>query len=243
MASFKKLIKRTLEATLAVRVYSTRPHGRDDCHDLQSSGVAIETILDVGANDGGSALKFHEAFPRAVIHSFEPVSSTFEALCETVAGIPQVRCHRLALGRAAGTASIFLTGRSTTNSLVPPEDPKGEEEVEVTSVEKFASDHDIAVIDLLKIDTEGYDLEVIRGAVELLDRAAIRFILAEVGFHPGDGRHVLFDDIRDYLAQRDYRVYGFYDQQLEWSGENRLQYANVCFCHGSVSTARLGLSR
>jgi hypothetical protein len=63
-------------------------------------------------------------------------------------------------------------------------------------------------------------------------------VLAEVGFHPGDDRHVLFDHVRDYLVPFGFSVYGVYDQQLEWSGENRLRYANVCFAHASVARAR-----
>jgi hypothetical protein len=41
---------------------------------------------------------------------------------------------------------------------------------------------------------------------------------------------VLFDEVRDFLADRRFAVFGIYDQQLEWSDENRLRYANVYFC-------------
>src|SRR3954467_1486450 len=87
-----------MEALFDVRVYSSRPHGRDDCHDIQGTGVAISTILDVGANDGVSAIKFRDAFPDATIHSFEPVTKTFEILKRKVATYTDIHCHQLAVG-------------------------------------------------------------------------------------------------------------------------------------------------
>jgi len=81
----------------------------------------------------------------------------------------------------------------------------------------------------LKVN-EGFDLEVLKGADSLLSSKCVPFVLVEVGFHPGDSRHVLFDEIRDFLMGKSYAVFGIYDQTLEWSGENRLRFANVCFC-------------
>jgi hypothetical protein len=40
--------------------------------------------------------------------------------------------------------------------------------------------------------------------------------------------------VRDFLAPNGFALFGIYDQQPEWSGENRLRYANACFSHRSV---------
>jgi FkbM family methyltransferase len=212
-----------------VRVYSTHPHGRDDCHDIQETHREITTVFDVGANNGSSALKFADAFPAATIHSFEPVTKTFEILRANVAKQQGIRCHRLAMGSAPGVAKIFLTTHDTMSSLIRPETVLGEETITVTTVDEFALVQNIDRIDLLKVDAEGLDLDVLRGAEGMLASGKVTFILAEVGFHPGDTRHVLFDDVRDFLSPHGFSVFGFYDQQLEWSGEKKLRYANVCF--------------
>lgn len=225
----RKPFKSLVESLFHVRVYSTRPHGRDDCHDIQQTGAEITTVLDIGANNGSSALKFSDAFPGATVHSFEPVASTFEILQANVAGRKEILCHRLAMGSAPGVAQIYLTTHDTMNSLVRPDTVLGEETVRVTTVDEFASAQNIERIDLLKVDAEGFDLEVLRGAEKMMAAGRVAFILAEVGFHPGDARHILFDDVRDYLAPRGFAVFGFYDQQPEWSGENKLRYANACF--------------
>jgi len=235
----KLLLKRSAESFLKVRIYSTHPHGRDDCHDLQRSGAAIETILDVGANDGGSALKFRAAFPDAIIHSFEPVSATFDLLVRNLQGQAKTYCHRLAMGQTPGEAQIYLTQHSTTSSLIRPDDARGSVIVQVGTVDQFARAHGLDRIDLLKVDTEGFDLDVLEGATGMLSSGHVKFTLVEVGFHRADRRHVLFDDVRDFLVARDFAVFGIYDQQPEWSGQNRLRYANVCFSHASVVPASL----
>ncbi|HEV7572729.1 MAG TPA: FkbM family methyltransferase [Thermoanaerobaculia bacterium] len=227
-----------MEALFDVRVYSTHPHGRDDCHDIQGTGAVMATILDVGANDGVSAIKFRDAFPAATIHAFEPVTETFAILKRNVEKHKGIYSHQMALGAAPGTAQIYLTEHSTMCSLVRPDAPLGEETVRVTTIDDFAAEHHIDRIDLLKVDAEGFDLEVLHGAERLLDEGNIGFVLAEVGFHRGDNRHVLFDDIRDFLISKGFGVFGFYDQQPEWSGENRLRYSNACFFHESVAPRR-----
>jgi FkbM family methyltransferase len=230
--SLKKTLQRFLQSKLHLAIDSTRPHGRDDCIDIGRSGSSIRVIFDVGAHDGSSSLKFHDAFPSATIHAFEPVRHVFERLTGNVGHIPLVHCHALAMGATPGEATVYLTDHETMSSLIKPEYVRGEEKVRVGTVDEFATNQSIETIDLLKVDAEGYDLEVLRGASRLFGRGAVHFVLAEVGFTRGDRRHVLFDEVRDYLAPFGFHVYGFYDQQREWSGENRLRYANACFAQG-----------
>jgi hypothetical protein len=133
------------------------------------------------------------------------------------------------MGAADGTGRIYLTEQSVTNSLVRPDRVRGEELVALRSIDSFVAEHKIPHVDLLKIDTEGADLEVLKGAAQTLAAGRVGFVFIEAGFHPGDERHVLFDDIRALLAPHGFSVFGIYDQQLEWSGELRLRFANVCF--------------
>ena len=230
----RRQTNRLLERLAGVRIYSIKAHGREDWFDIRKSGACIETVFDVGANVGQSALKFRSAFPAARIHCFEPVSSCFDALKSAVAGDSRIHCYKSALGSQRAESRIFLTDHSTTSSMIRPENCLGHEDVVVDTLDQFAADAGIQRIDLLKVDAEGFDLEVLRGADRLLDSGRVALVLVEVGFHPGDARHVLFDDVRDYLMQRGFHVYGFYDQNLEWGGESRLRFANVCFTNESA---------
>ena len=226
---FKKNVNKVLESAMGLRIDSVRAHGRTDWYDIKKSGCRIETVFDVGANVGQSAHKFREAFPRANIYSFEPVRALFEELQKSGPGDEHVRCFQLALGSAPGIGKIYFTDHPTMNSLIEPENSLGSEEVQIDTVDSFCAAHDIERIDLLKVDAEGFDLEVLKGAASLLSSGRVAFVLAEVGFHSDGTSHVLFDSVREFLVPYGFRVFGFYDQNLEWSGEKRLRFANVCF--------------
>jgi len=195
----------------------------------------VATVFDVGAHDGSSALKFAESFPSARVFAFEPASAAFRQLVAATERYPRIRAFQLAVAATCGKSEIYLTRHSTTSSLIRPEEVLGVEPVEVTTVDAFALAHGVDQVDLLKVDTEGLDLEVLAGAERMLDAGRTRFVIVETGLHPGDRRHVLFDEVRDFLVSRGFGVFGIYDQQLEWNGERRLRYINACFCHQSAT--------
>jgi len=229
-----RIIRRSFERLLGVQISGAYHHGHRDCTDIVRSGCDIAVVFDVGANVGQSVLKFRAAFRKARIFSFEPAKSTFDQLRHNVDVFANVSCHHIALGSQEGDRIIYLTGQSVENSLIKPSGTCDSEEVTVRTVDGFASDNQIERIDLLKIDTEGFDLEVLRGAQGMLASGRVAFVLVEVGFHPADNRHVLFDDIRSFLLPMGYAVFGIYDQHLEWTGEQRLRFANVCFSDESA---------
>ncbi len=226
-----------MERVLGLRIMRTPGHGHRDWLDLRRSGCSISLVFDIGANLGESALKFDVAFAGARIHCFEPVRETFEKLRSNVGGYRNINCHHFAFGSSDGEGIVYLTEQSNTSSLIKPKNPLESEAVKIRTVDEFARDRQITRIDLLKIDTEGFDLEVLKGAQAILSAGQVPFVLVEVGFHPGDSRHVLFDDVRSFLHPMGYAVFGIYDQQLEWSGEKRLRFANVCFSNESAFTA------
>ena len=128
---------------------------------------------------------------------------------------------------------MYLTPFSLTNSLIRPEDEIcGTQDVEVVTLDEFAARHGIGSIELLKIDAEGFDLEVVAGGSAMLSKGAVKSVLVEVGFRPGDKRHPLFDEVRDVLAGYGFHVFGIYDQHLEWTGEPSMRFANAMFCLG-----------
>jgi FkbM family methyltransferase len=192
---------------------------------------SIHCIFDMGANVGTVTKAFRLTFSGASIFSSEPVQVTFKILERNVGGLPDVSCHQLALGVQEGSALVFLADDSTANSLRESNVAVGSEQVEVQTVDAFCERHGIPRIDLLKTDTEGSELEVFEGARQMLSSAGVPFVLGETGFHPGDKCHVLFEDLRDYLLPFGFRVFGIYDQHLEWSGQKTLRFANVCFCN------------
>src|SRR5262249_42479094 len=75
----------------------------------------------------------------------------------------------------------------------------------------FCADHGIERINILKTDTEGYDLHVLKGAERQLVHGKIDFIYVEVGFNKDDVAHSWFCGILDYLSSMGYQLFCFYE--------------------------------
>jgi FkbM family methyltransferase len=223
-----------------VRVYPLEglPWGLDLAHDLErrAPSLTITTVFDVGANVGQSALEFGGLFPEATVWSFEPFEEPYVELERATRG-RRVRCFRLALGAEPATVEVAPDAHSVQSSLIPAGTGSGTatETVEVTTIDAFAAEHGIDRIDLLKIDTEGYELEVLKGAEESLRRGAVTLVEVEAGMTPSNRKHVPFEVLKAHLEERGYVLFGVYVQVPEWSGEPRLRFANPVFAVGSVA--------
>lgn len=146
----------------------------------------IETFLDVGANNGNTALAAAQAFPAAKIFSFEPHPGTFVKLQAAVADEPRIRAVNCALGSREGEVTMFEYDGSSTNSLTDLAPfavrwgQKGRQiAVRSTTLDQYCREHSIERIDVLKIDTEGYDLVVLQSGLGMLERGLVSFVLVE----------------------------------------------------------------
>ena len=234
--TIKKFTNLLLERVFGLKLYSIRAHGREDTLDISNSEIEVKMIFDVGANIGQSASKFINEFPNSKIHSFEPVSNTFQALQKRFGENSNLTIVKTALGEENGTMEIFVPRHSTMASLVKPKEFLESEKVTIKTIDTYCQENDISQIDLLKIDAEGYDLKVLKGATSMLQNHAIKLILVELGFDPKDPNHVDFESVKSYLENYGFNVFGIYDQQLEWSGEKKLRYANVCFINPNTTS-------
>jgi FkbM family methyltransferase len=159
-------------------------------------GWSVELFLDVGANNGSTTLQALIRFPNVRVVAFEPHPATFSRLTERVGNRSDVRLVNLALGAEGGERTMFVYDSSILNSLVPNAQFAvrfGKTAVPIvvpcSTVDLFCSEHSIAQIDVLKIDTEGLDFEVLSGARTMMDRGAIRFVYVEFNdIHPSSGR-------------------------------------------------------
>ena len=124
---------------------------------------------------------------------------------------------------------MFIGSNSFTNSLVKSDNHSNEIEVPVTTVDAFCSQHGIQVVDLLKVDAEGFDMEVLKGAIGLLSSGRVNFILIEVTPNRSVQQHVWLGDVQSFLEPLGFQLYGLYDQMLAWDGRPMVQFANALF--------------
>ena len=180
-------------------------------------------VLDVGANEGQTAVQFARAFQEATVYSFEPFPSGFEKLSEKARTFPNIKPFQLALGEQPGRQTLYLTSSTFTHSLLPtaPEarnylgkrvNPAGKIDVPVTTLDSFCTEHSIRHIDLLKLDVQGYELRILAGAKGLLDGRRVSLIFTEVNFVPLYENQAYFHEVYDFLLERDFQLVSFYNQ-------------------------------
>lgn len=143
-------------------------------------------IFDVGANSGDYTRELQRAFPGATIHAFEPNPTIFESLKQTGAV-----AHCIALGSQPESLDLYNYEEGTGDggghaslhqgvfSIVHGVDNVQSVKVQVTTLDLFCETHNIERIDYLKIDTEGHELDVLKGASRLLESGGIKAIQFE----------------------------------------------------------------
>lgn len=197
----------------------------------------FRTVLDVGANTGQTARAFLGLFPQATVYSFEPVAATFRQLAGTFAENPRVVCEPVAMAERNGEEQM-LVGDESVCARIVDDDVRGDEvwqrqTVTVVRLEDYARSRKLGQIDLLKTDTEGRDLNVLRGGDALLRAGAVAFVLCEVGFSDADTQHSPLAAIHAYLHARDFVFLGLYDPR-DWAGGPELVFADALFAHRSA---------
>jgi FkbM family methyltransferase len=181
-----------------------------------------EVVLDIGANVGRESERWHRGFPRARIHAFEPVPDTFARLRANVASCAQITPWNLAVGAEPGRLPMRTYPSDETSSLLPMSSNAAEfvgpggvvvrriVEVEVTTVDRFCADQGIDAVDVLKSDTQGYELRVLSGASDMIARGRIGALVLEVNFVPHYEGQPLFTAIHQHLEDRAFRLVGLY---------------------------------
>lgn len=149
-------------------------------------------FFDVGANSGDYSKLLLENFPQATLHAFEPHPRTFQTLTQNVG--TKVNCHPLALGAEKGTSNLYDRGGNdggiraslSKEALEAVQSkPLTAYPVTVSTVDDFLRGQNIQRIDFMKIDTEGFEMDVLQGAgVSLAEGkiGAIQFEFNDVHF-------------------------------------------------------------
>lgn len=231
-------LKSLVEKITGVHIHRVWPRGVDVCQDIRNDLPAFQAdvVFDVGANVGQSAAKFLRCFPQAQIYCFEPAGQTFLQLGENFKGNERVHSFQVALGASKGKGRLLLQGSPDVFRLIDPSegasvsDALDVEEVDLETLDEFCRDANINQISYLKIDTEGGDLAVLKGAENMLSEHRIELVEVEAGMHSGNERHVPFEVLKEFFQSKRYLLFGIYEQELEWpTNEPYLRRTNPVF--------------
>jgi FkbM family methyltransferase len=230
----RRTVKLALEGTFGVRIFRELPTGVDLSYDMKRllPNTVVRTIFDVGANVGNTVTYFMSQFARPCLFAFEPHPPAFEVLTSRFAHRPNVSCFSIAFGSSVGREKLTSDRGLTLNRLVSETQtyPGTTEEVIVETVDTFCVDRGITKVDLLKIDTEGSDLDVLIGAGTMLSTSSIGIVYLEVGMNAKNDVHVPFETVHEFLLSKHYEIFGIYEQINEWpNGQPHLRRANIAF--------------
>jgi FkbM family methyltransferase len=222
-----ELINRRLRRVGNYRVIHARyKWGVDLFDDLDKliNAQQVEVVFDIGANVGNTAKLYLERFPKATVHAFEPVKTTFFELQRAVGTHQRARLYQLAASDSNGSAKIrkFDDCQSSTLNRGLSDNLRsvssGEETIEMLRLDAVIPKQGIQKIDFMKIDVEGFEKNVLVGCGDYLRPDFIRFIFFEC-YRVGDSvsfpsTHTKLADVNSLLDSRGYRFITLYTEAL-----------------------------
>jgi FkbM family methyltransferase len=148
---------------------------------ILSSISPNDTVWDIGANRGFYTQRFAKLAASGMVVAFEPSPATFRKLKDAVGSAPNVHLENVALAEEAGEFPFFVSddnchedslfsGNSGTRKCVS---------VRTAKADSFLS---MFPPNVIKIDVEGFELEVIRGMAEALKQPKLKDVFIEVHF-------------------------------------------------------------
>lgn len=171
--------------------------------ELRRRGVADAVVFDVGANVGHYSDAVIRAIDAATVWSFEPSQAAFRIMVDEVASRHPDRCRAFNIGFSDCPGEATLQADRQGSGLASlyqreafarfPQESLAREQVRLETIDGFCNDNGIAHIHFLKIDVEGHEIAVLKGAQAMLDRKAIDFIQFEFGGCNIDSRTFLRD--------------------------------------------------
>ncbi len=198
----------------------------------------FRVAMDVGAYHGWMTDEFLKTFVNAQIITVEPTVKSFEHLTEKYKGNRRVLLQNCAAGSEEATISFRLFDNGQLNSFKQiNNDEAVSVDATIVPVHTVTDILQTALpgesgIDFLKIDVEGFEMETLTGAVELMGDNNIGCILIEAGFCDDDERHTPFKTISDMLTKNGFAFYALYDL-YHYRKKHELLFANALFLNES----------
>jgi FkbM family methyltransferase len=182
-------------------------------HAIALRGLTCDRILDVGANRGQFSMIARILHADVPIEAFEPQPSEAAMYRQLLGDDPLITLHEVALGDQAGEADLHISRRRDSSSLLPIGDlqaklfPSTEEvgthRVKVVRLDDYAFRWQSSQRMLLKLDVQGFELDVLRGSTDFLKQCAFVYAeCSEMALYTGQA---LFPEVRSFLVEHGFR--------------------------------------
>jgi len=205
--------------------------------------AGIRTVLDVGAHTGEFSSAIRALFPHARIYAFEPLPDCCSVLSIKMGNGDRFQAFPVAIGKTHGQITMWRSSYAKSSSVLPmaalhkDSFPWSADNTSLTveqrTLDEYLGQLQLADKVLLKIDVQGYEAQVLRGATELLKR--VTCVLLEVSFRPLYQGQGTFAEIHGLLQAAGFSYSGNLEQLCSPVDGSILQ-ADALFCkNGAMS--------
>lgn len=188
----------------------------------------LKYIVDIGANRGQFSLAARKWAPLAKVVSFEPLPAPSEIYRKVFRDDKNVELHLAAIGSDSGEATIHISHRDDSSSLLPIGEKQvslfpGTHEksttiIRVAHLDEFLVPEDIISPSMLKIDVQGFEFETLLGSESLLQY--FDCIYVECSFIELYEGQKLANEIIKWLSERGFVLVGIYNMTYDSKGRS-----------------------
>jgi FkbM family methyltransferase len=216
------------------RAGSMRHSIGEECGHLARLGVYPRTTIDVGAAEGTPGL--YQYFPEAALLLIEPLAEYEAALRRTCRDRGNASFRLAAGGRQVGTVEINVSTEDPTGSacLVDPRSNRTVRTVPLTTLDVECEARSLRGPYLLKLDLQGYELEVLRGARQVLRDTHVAIL--EVSFFRFFTTNPIFSGVVAFMSERGFELYDILGASVR-PYDRALAQADVVFADRVVRSA------
>jgi len=184
-------------------------------------------IFDIGAHRGESVEKFKKNFPDSIIHSFEPDEENFKFLKDKFSGNVNIYLNNFGAGNFNGKQKFYRNVKTDTSSfnkvnmnsawvkrrserfnVKPMNFTTRTYDVDIRKLDDYIEEKSIERINVLKLDTQGYEDECLKGCIKTLKKNMIDIIETELIVGDVYNKSLSFRDIENIISPFNYSFYG-----------------------------------
>ncbi|MET4447036.1 FkbM family methyltransferase [Bradyrhizobium sp. GM2.2] len=191
-------------------------------HKSALGRIQYRSVVDVGANVGQFALFACEQYPAAAIFSFEPLEDCWKKFGDIFEQEKRVQLFRYGVGPSDTDAAIHVTHDNDSSSILEPAPIQSEvfgtavrtkQKIQLRRLSSLLRHDQVLPPALLKIDVQGYEIEVLKGCEELLNRFDTVYVEASyLELYKGQ---TLAGEVIEFLWTHGFNLRGVFNQHVD----------------------------
>ena len=169
----------------------------------------IKTVIDIGSNKGQFSILSRYYFPKAKIYSFEPQNHILSIQKKNFLYDKNIKFFQMGLGNEKCNKKFYVTNREDSSSFLEPKNKhintykvKNFKNIKINKLQNIIKKNKFKKKVLVKLDVQGFELEVLKGAKKLLQ--SIDYIITEISYQNIYKNQVTGGDLNIFLRKNNF---------------------------------------